>query len=331
MYDASRIRTTRKIRGIQWFGVWGVNNFYHKLALQARAGAVIDPGYFLLIITSGILATVGLLSNSAVTIIGSMLIAPFLGPSRAVCIGGLYLDRSTAIRGFIKQVVGLLIVGTGLAFVITVLLTNSEPGIEVTHEILLRAIPTNKDLIFTLLIAVAAGAGASLAFTAEPHIVEHPWGQLIDVMVGVEIAISLIPPASVIGIGLALGDLQVSCNALALLAVNVLAVDFFGSMMIFILRGLRRRYFDLERNIRKLAEAAVKDFSMPDLEDSIAVTLMSEDTARVDIAVHGYEAHRVPDSLAERLAIDILEQTQCRCLVTVELIPVQMFSTLGVR
>jgi len=329
MYDVSKIRTTHKYRGKQLFGVWGVSNFYHKLELQACAGAVIDSGYFLLIITSGILATVGLLSNSAVTIIGSMLVAPFLGPSRAVCIGGLYLDRKTAIRGFFKQTVGLLIVGTGLAFVITGLLVNSFPDIGVTHEILLRAIPTDRDLVFTLMVAVAAGAGASLAFTADPHVVEHPWGQLIDVMVGVEIAISLIPPASVIGIGLALNDLQVSRNALALLAVNILAIDFLGSMMIFVLRGLRRSLFDLERNIRKLAEVAVKDFSLPDLEDSISVTLMSDSTARVDIVVHGYEAHRVPDSLSERLTTDILEQTHCRCVVTVELILIQIFSTLG--
>jgi uncharacterized hydrophobic protein (TIGR00271 family) len=329
MYDASRIRTTFKSKGIQWFGVWGVNNFYHKLEIQACSGAVIDQGYFLLIIVSGILATVGLLSNSAVTIVGSMLIAPFLGPSRAVCIGGLYLDRNTAIRGFFKQVVGLLIVGTGLAFVITSLLQSSFSGIGVTPEILLRAIPTERDLVFTLMVAMAAGAGASLAFTADPHVVEHPWGQLIDVMIGVEIAIALIPPASVIGIGLALDDLQISRNALALLTINILAIDFLGSMTIFVLRGLRRYLFDLERNIRKLAEAAVKDFSMPDLEDSIAVTLMSASTARVDIVVHGYEAHRVPDSLAERLATHILEQTQCRCIVTVELIPIQTFSTLS--
>lgn len=329
MSDVSKIRTTQKHIGKQWFGVWGVSNFYHKLELQARTGAVVDLGYFLLIITSGILATVGLLSNSAVTIIGSMLVAPFLGPSRAVCIGGLYLDRKTAIRGFFKQTVGLLIVGTGLAFMITSLLKNSFPDIGVTNEILLRAIPTDRDLVFTLMVAVAAGAGASLAFTADPHVVEHPWGQLIDVMVGVEIAISLIPPASVIGIGLALNALQVSRNALALLMVNILAIDFLGSMSIFVLRGLRKSFFDLERNIRKLAEAAVKDFSLPDLEDSITVTLMSDSTARVDIVVHGYEAHRVPDSLSERLATDIFEQTHCRCVVTVELIPIQTFSTFG--
>ena len=71
-------------------------------------------------------------------------------------------------------------------------------------------------------------------------------------MVGVEIAVSLIPPASVIGIGLALNDLQVSQNALVLLVVNILAIDFLGSMMIFVLRGLRKDFFDLERDIRKL-------------------------------------------------------------------------------
>ena len=54
------------------------------------------------------------------------------------------------------------------------------------------------DLVLTIIIAVGAGAAASLALTADPRIVANPWGQIIDAMIGVEIAISLLPPASVI-------------------------------------------------------------------------------------------------------------------------------------
>ena len=171
---AGEIRTTGKAFRKHWFGVWGVRNYYHKLELQAQAGAEYNLGYFLLIIAAGLLATGGLLANSAAVIIGAMCVAPFLWPSRAVCIGGIYLDKNIFWRGLVKQLVGLFIVGAGFAFVLTIILKNTVPGIEVTHEILLRAMPTSKDVVLTILIAIAAGAGASLAFTTDPMLLTNP-------------------------------------------------------------------------------------------------------------------------------------------------------------
>jgi uncharacterized membrane protein len=174
MHNAGEIRTSQRRKQQHWFGIWGVRNYYHKLELQAEAGAEYNLGYFLLIIAAGLLATGGLLANSAAVIIGAMCVAPFLGPSRAVCIRGLYLNKKIFWQGLIKQLVGLFIIGAGFAYLITSILIDTTPGIEVTHEILLRAMPTTKDVILTLIIAVAAGAGASLAFTADPHVVDHP-------------------------------------------------------------------------------------------------------------------------------------------------------------
>jgi uncharacterized membrane protein len=176
MQNAGEIRTTQRRKQQHWFGIWGVRNFYHKLELQAQAGAEFNLGYFLLVIASGLLATGGLLANNSAVIVGSMCVAPFLGPSRAVCIGGLYLDKKIFWQGLIKQLVGLFIVGAGFAYIITTILIESTPGIEITSEILLKAMPTDKDVILTLIIAIAAGAGATLAFTADPHVVDEPWG-----------------------------------------------------------------------------------------------------------------------------------------------------------
>lgn len=116
-----------------------------------------------------------------------------------------------------------------------------------------------------------------MAFTTDPHVVDEPWGQLLDVMIGVEIAISLIPPASVIGIGIAFGNTSIVRNSAALLIINVLALDILGSMLIFILREMRKRYFELERKIRQIAESALMDISEATHYNSIVdVTLMDE-------------------------------------------------------
>jgi hypothetical protein len=92
MQYAGEIRLSQKQNQQHWFGVWGVRNYCHKLELQAQAGTEFNLGYFLLIIVAGLMATSGLLANNAAVIIGAMCVAPFLGPSRAVCIGGLFLD-----------------------------------------------------------------------------------------------------------------------------------------------------------------------------------------------------------------------------------------------
>jgi uncharacterized membrane protein len=203
-------------------------------------------------------------------------------------------------------------------------LKDNVPGIEITHEILLRAMPTSKEAILTLLIAVAAGAGASLALTADPHIVEQPWGQIIDVMIGVEIAISLVPPASVIGIGLALGRSDVSLNAFWLVIVNVVALDILGSMLIFLIRGIRRRHFDLERTIRTTVEGILSTISNHALTNSIIdIILLDEDSARGEVTVKHRQDKPLPDTLAQTIASELAKQANCRSEVTVEMIPYQ--------
>jgi uncharacterized membrane protein len=219
----------------------------------------------------------------------------------------------------LKQLVGLLIVGTGFAYLVTGILIDAVPGIEITHEILLRAMPTTKDVVLTLIIAIAAGARASLAFTADPHVVDHPWGQLLDVMIGVEIAISMLPPATVIGIGFAFGNVSISRNAALLLVVNVLALDILGSILIFFLRGMRRRHFDLERSLRQITETALSEISEVVHDKSIVdITLKNESQAEVFITLRGHTKD-LPDDLAQFIGRRILLQTECRSEVTIEL------------
>jgi uncharacterized membrane protein len=64
---------------------------------------------------------------------------------------------------------------------------------------------------------------------------------VIDAVIGVEIAISLVPPAAVIGIGPALGLPGHSLNAFYLMLPNVAGLDTIGSLTILLIRGIRRR------------------------------------------------------------------------------------------
>jgi len=313
----------------KWFGVWEVKDYFTNLEQRALSGAQINMGFVLMVVASAVLATGGLLINNAAVIIGSMCVAPFLGPSRAVCIGGLFRNRKIFLGGLIKQLFGLLIIGAGVAYAITALLRASVPGVEITSEILLRSMPTTRDVILSIIIAVAAGVTASLSLTADPSIVETPWGQVFDAVIGVEIAISLIPPASVVGIGLAFGAPEISRNAFLLLLVNVLGLDIFGSMLMLTVRGIKRKYLDLEKKIRVVAESALMAApGVTALGSTIHVTLLAETAAKVNITVRRLVADQVPDSLAENISALIQEKVGCRSEVSVELIPTQIYSML---
>lgn len=315
----------------KWFGVWGVRDYYTTLEQQAEAGAKVTFSYMLMVLIAATLATSGLLLNNPAVVIGSMCIAPFLGPSRAVCIGGLFRNRKIFVGGLITQLFGLLIVGAGVAYVLTTLLRASLPGIDVTPEILLRAMPTVRDVVLSLLIATGAGIAASLALSADPRIVETSWGQVLDAMIGVEIAISLIPPASVVGIGLAFARPDIARNAFLLLLVNVLGLDIFGSMLTLGLRGVRERYLILEKAIRQAAESVlIATPNVTSVGSNIDVALLSDTAANVHVTVRNQvrETMTVPESLAQAIAIKIRERTSCRSEVTVEMIPSQTYSTL---
>jgi len=313
----------------KWFGVWEVKDYFTNLEQRALSGAQINMGFVLMVVASAVLATGGLLINNAAVIIGSMCVAPFLGPSRAVCIGGLFRNRKIFLGGLIKQLFGLLIIGAGVAYAITALLRASVPGVEITSEILLRSMPTTRDVILSIIIAVAAGVTASLSLTADPSVVETPWGQVFDAVIGVEIAISLIPPASVVGIGMAFGAPEISRNAFLLLLVNVLGLDIFGSMLMLTVRGIKRKYLDLEKKIRVVAESALMAApGVTALGSTIHVTLLAETAAKVNITVRRLVADQVPDSLAENISALIQEKVGCRSEVSVELIPTQIYSML---
>lgn len=324
----NRLRGVRWTLERQWFGVWEVRNYYSTLESRARAGAEITPGFFLMALAAAMLATAGLLLDNVTVIIGSMCVAPFLGPSRAVCIGGLFRNWRVMLRGLAKQLLGLLLIGAGTAYAITTILQTSVPGIDATDEVMLRAMPTSRHFVLSVLIAVAAGAAASLSLSADPRVVETPWGQVFDAVIGVEIAISLIPPASVVGIGLALGQPAISRNALLLMMVNVVGLDILGSMLMLALRGVRAKYLVLENAVRRAAESALAGVPGVLLRAStVDVTLLGGRAVDIRAAVRCSDDSPLPCALAREIAGAVQERTGCRSEVTVDVIPSVSYST----
>jgi len=133
-----------------------------------------------------IIATFGLLSNSAATIIGAMIIAPLMYPIMSLSFGILVDRRKLLFRSLVTLLTGVALV-VMIAFASTELLGLRVAG----SEILGRTHPSLLDL------GVALAAGGASAFAYTRHSVS-------SALAGVAIAVALVPPLAVVGIGLAL-------------------------------------------------------------------------------------------------------------------------------
>ncbi|MBC7242173.1 MAG: TIGR00341 family protein [Anaerolineae bacterium] len=189
---------------------------YRHLREDARPGV----NYFTLIVLSSVIATLGLLQNSAAVIIGAMLVAPFMTPIMAISMA--------LVRGDVRLLTLSLesvLKGMVASLALAILLTWIVPQPAVGSEILARTHPSLLDLV----VALASGAAGAYALGRK---------EVAAALPGVAIAAALMPPLCAAGIGLALGNGTIAGGALLLFLANLIAIAVAGAV-IFLLLGIR--------------------------------------------------------------------------------------------
>lgn len=182
------------------------------------AESTIDINYIVLIVGSCIIATLGLLSNSAAVIIGAMIIAPLMLPIRGLAFGALEGNTELLRQGLIAILAGTLL-ATTLAWFLGYLVALPEFG----SEIIARSKPTLLDLG----IAIAAGGISGFA-KIQPKI--------SATLAGTAIAVALMPPICVIGLGLSQTNWALSWGATLLYLTNLLGITL-ACMLAFLIAG----------------------------------------------------------------------------------------------
>jgi uncharacterized hydrophobic protein (TIGR00341 family) len=199
---------------------------------EVEKGARLDSNFCLLVVLSTIVAAIGLIEDNIAVVIGAMVIAPLLGPNLALslgtALGDLVLMRKSART---------LLVGILLAVALSAVFGVLWPSALTSHELMSRTHPA-LDSIF---LALASGAAAALSLTTG----------LSGVLVGVMVAVALLPPAATLGIMLGDGNPALAMGAGLLLAVNVVCVNL-ASKIVFFLKGIHPRTW-LEKEKAKQA------------------------------------------------------------------------------
>ena len=198
-----------------------------ELQLKIHSQSHFSILYFVLLIVSTLVCTLGLLTNSTAVVIGGMLIAPLTWPLARVGFGVSRRKPHHIYRGMML-VVASLIIGTISAY----LITSISPIKIINEEILARTAPTLMDLF----IALAAGLVAATAITQR---------KIADSLAGVAIAVSLMPPLCTVGITLALRQFSFAGGALLLFAINAACITLVTTLVISFNTYLRTKKFKI--------------------------------------------------------------------------------------
>ncbi len=179
---------------------------FKELFMVLRNDSKLNITYLVLMVLSTLLASFGLFSNSAAVIIGAMLVAPLMVPIVSISMGLLRADSYIISNSLIK-----IIVGIGVALFASAMLAFLLPDFELTDEMNNRINPTLLDLAVAILSGIAAAYSKSFKEIAQN-------------LAGVAIAVALVPPLAVAGIGLGYGEINTFLGAFLLFFTNLVGI-----------------------------------------------------------------------------------------------------------
>ncbi len=194
-----------------------------EVAASIERGSRPSNEYFIMLVIAVIIATVGLLTNSVATIIGAMLVSPLMLPVIGISLGAVKGDFGLFYRAIEAELKGVALV-IGLVILLTLLI----PAASITSEILLRTQPTPLDLM----VALASGAAAAYALSRK---------NIGAALPGVAIAVAVMPPLSVVGIGIALRRIDIAAGGALTFLSNVVAINFAASIVFWLMNFSPKR------------------------------------------------------------------------------------------
>lgn len=199
-----------------------------ELYEYARDAADLSPIFIALVVLSTLVAAGGMLRDQTAVVIGAMMIAPLLGPS-------LVLALSTTLGDLplLSQSLRANIAGGGLALALSVVMGVLLPVDPSVNELALRTVIGLPDVV----LAAAAGAAGVLSVTRDQA----------TGLVGVMVAVALLPPLVAFGLLLGAGHLGPALQSGLLTGTNIVALNL-AAVCTFLALGVRPRdWHDLEQ------------------------------------------------------------------------------------
>jgi uncharacterized hydrophobic protein (TIGR00341 family) len=175
--------------------------------------------YFALVVLSTVVAAIGLVNDNVAVVIGAMVIAPLLGPNMALALATTLGDFSL-VKSSLKANVSGLLMAVSLSIILGVWL-QVDPS---SQQIASRTHVALMDVV----LALSAGIAGTLAFTAGAP----------AALIGVMVAVALMPPLVTVGLMIGSGHLVLALDASWLLLTNIICINL-AAVATFWVQGVR--------------------------------------------------------------------------------------------
>lgn len=193
--------------------------------------AQLDRTHLVFVVLSTVVAALGLINDNVAVVVGAMVIAPLLGPNLALAVGVALGDVPLIGRAILTNLAGVTV-----AFGLSLLIGLAWPLDLNSAELMSRS-----DVGFDgMAVALASGAAAALSLVTG----------ISSALVGVMVAVALLPPTAAIGLFLGAGQAHLALGAALLLAVNVVCVNL-AAQVVMIWQGITPRTFFEKRKARR--------------------------------------------------------------------------------
>ena len=336
-----------------------------KQQLLEERSAAAEPSleFFVLLVIATVIATVGLIANSAAVVIGAMIVAPLMDPIISLAFGMATADHRLMLRAS-----GLIALGVGITVATASLLSALLSIAFVDSQIMARTSPSLLDLI----VAIAAGSVGAFAQSRS---------KIANSLAGVAVAVALVPPLCVTGIGLSqstaltirFNDVLVNnlshtlaSGSFLLFITNLIGIAFAATIVFLLQRygsfrkswlyagtwlalllilcaplGTELRNFtarrDIESNFKQFKQRQISQLAIADQDHAFWATAnicyvntqLVDKILKVDLVVEGQANHNVRDILSrgyKNLKHEIEKEGNYTIDATISFIPKRTFT-----
>jgi uncharacterized hydrophobic protein (TIGR00341 family) len=205
-----------------------------EIRTEAREMTPEFPTFVAMTVISAVVATAGMLLDSPAVVVGSMVIAPLIGPAMGASVGTVLGDRQLFRRGVKYQFIGgFAAIAASTVFAVLVrygFLVPPGTDILAIAQVSGRLTPD----FLSLAVAIGAGAAGVLSLASGVSVA----------IVGVMIAAALVPPAAAVGIAIAWQEPFAAVSSLVLVLVNILSINLAGLVVLWYLGYRPKNWFD---------------------------------------------------------------------------------------